>query len=44
MRRTSTNPNLHFHEVPGKSHFSVLAPTNRLIAAKILKDTGPLAT
>jgi hypothetical protein len=27
--------------VPGKGHFSVLAPTNELIASKILDGTDP---
>lgn len=40
MRRASTNPNLHFLPVQGATHFSVLAPANRLLAAKILADTG----
>jgi Prolyl oligopeptidase family len=31
---------VEFHRVPGKSHFSVLAPITRLVAAKILADTG----
>ena len=41
MARQSKNPRLHFFEVKGASHFSVLGPTNRLIAEKLLKDTGP---
>ena len=41
MAQASKNPLAHFHEVPGKDHFSVLAPTNRLIAGKIVTDTGP---
>jgi len=41
MARTSTNPNVHFFAVDGADHFNILAPTNRLIAAKILRDTGP---
>ena len=41
MKAGSSNPNLHFYEVPGRTHFSVLAPTNALIAKKILADAGP---
>ena len=43
MARSSQNPKLHFHPVKGANHFSVLAPTNRLIAQKILRDDGPTA-
>lgn len=41
MARSSTNPKVHFLAVRGASHFSILAPTNRLIADKILRDDGP---
>ena len=41
MERAANNPKARFFVVKGASHFSVLAPTNRLIAEKILKDTGP---
>jgi acetyl esterase/lipase len=41
MARASTNPLAHFHPVRGANHFSLLAPTNRLIASKILRDDGP---
>jgi hypothetical protein len=41
MQRASTNPQLHFHAVRGAGHFSILAPTNTLIARKILEDSGP---
>ncbi len=40
MKRVSTNPQVHFLEVKGADHFSVLAPTNELIAKRILSDTG----
>jgi dipeptidyl aminopeptidase/acylaminoacyl peptidase len=40
MARTSKNPMVHFLEVSGKDHFGTLAPTNRLIAAKVLRDDG----
>jgi acetyl esterase/lipase len=41
MSQASTNPLIHFLPVKGLSHFSILAPTNELIAAKILRDDGP---
>jgi dienelactone hydrolase len=41
MARASTNPLIHFLVVRGATHFSTLAPTNRLIAAKVLRDDGP---
>jgi hypothetical protein len=40
MQRTSTNPQLRFHEVRGADHFSILAPMTGLLAEKILQDTG----
>jgi dipeptidyl aminopeptidase/acylaminoacyl peptidase len=40
MARSSTNANAHFVPVRGASHFSILAPTTRLIADKILHDDG----
>jgi acetyl esterase/lipase len=40
MSRASTNPQLHFLPIPGANHFSLLGPANRVIAAKILRDTG----
>jgi dipeptidyl aminopeptidase/acylaminoacyl peptidase len=40
MARASTNSKAHFFPVKGASHFSILAPTNRLIAQKILRDEG----
>jgi dipeptidyl aminopeptidase/acylaminoacyl peptidase len=41
MARSSTNPNAHFLAVRGANHFSILAPANRLIAERILRDVGP---
>jgi dipeptidyl aminopeptidase/acylaminoacyl peptidase len=41
MARASTNPKAHFLPVRGADHFSLLAPTTRLIAARILRDDGP---
>ncbi len=41
MARASTNPLIHFLPVKGVDHFSILAPTNALIATKLLRDDGP---
>lgn len=41
MARASTNPLAHFFPVKGFDHFSILAPVNEIIAAKILRDRGP---
>jgi dipeptidyl aminopeptidase/acylaminoacyl peptidase len=40
MKQMSKNSNVHFVEVRGGTHFDILAPLNKLIAQKILKDTG----
>jgi acetyl esterase/lipase len=37
----SKNPLAHFYPVKGASHFNILAPTNHVLASKILRDTGP---
>ncbi len=44
MARATKNPSLHFLEVKAADHFSVLAPVNKLIAAKLMQDTGPTCT
>lgn len=41
MRATAKNPQVSFFDVAGATHFSILDPTNRLLAAKITADTGP---
>ena len=41
MSQSLTNPKVHFLTVTGAGHFNILAPTNRLIAEKILRDDGP---
>jgi dipeptidyl aminopeptidase/acylaminoacyl peptidase len=41
MQSASKNPRLRFHVVNGADHFSILAPTTRTLAAKVLKDQGP---
>jgi dienelactone hydrolase len=40
MARATTNPMVHFVVASGGNHFNILAPTNTLIAAKILADQG----
>ncbi len=40
MSRATTNPMVHFLPARGASHLNVLAPTNALIARKILADQG----
>jgi alpha/beta superfamily hydrolase len=41
MSRASQNPLLHFYPIPRMSHFSVLSPGTRVVAAKVARDTGP---
>lgn len=41
MERVSANPKIRFYAVKGADHVSVLAPTVRLIARRILSDDGP---
>jgi acetyl esterase/lipase len=41
LASASRNPKVKFFEVANTNHFAVLAPTNRLIATKLLRDTGP---
>ncbi len=41
MARSSNNPQVQFFPVKGATHFSILAPTTRLIAEKVLRDDGP---
>jgi dipeptidyl aminopeptidase/acylaminoacyl peptidase len=41
LKGLCTNAQVHFLPVRGASHFSVLAPTNQLVAKKILADDGP---
>jgi acetyl esterase/lipase len=40
MARNSKNSNVHFLPARGADHFSILFPTTRLIAQKILRDDG----
>ncbi|HET9657016.1 MAG TPA: prolyl oligopeptidase family serine peptidase [Kineosporiaceae bacterium] len=41
LKSRNTSPLAHFHPVEGYTHFSVLGPVNRLIAQKIVADSGP---
>lgn len=41
LNKYSTSPLVHFVEIRGATHFTALAPTNEIIAGKILADTGP---
>ena len=41
FQELSTNSNLHVYRIEGTTHFSILAPVNRLLAQKVLGDTGP---
>ena len=41
MAQASKNPLTHFVEVKRANHFGILAPTTRLIAAKVIADIGP---
>ena len=43
LEHATHNPNIHFEPVQGVDHFSVLAPTNQLIARKVQADTGTTA-
>ncbi|MDB5321446.1 MAG: Alpha/beta hydrolase family protein [Phycisphaerales bacterium] len=40
LEQASQNPRVHFAGVQGASHFSILQPVTRLIAGKIIADTG----
>ncbi|MCL2337910.1 MAG: prolyl oligopeptidase family serine peptidase [Firmicutes bacterium] len=40
MEKATQNKNIHFFKVNGTDHYGTLAPITRLLAAKILKDTG----
>jgi hypothetical protein len=40
MAQAPASPSVHFHPVRNADHYSTLAPMNRLIARKILADTG----
>lgn len=41
IARLSNNPQVHAQPVKGVNHFSILYPVTRVIARKILDDTGP---
>ncbi len=44
MAKASKNPKVKFFEIAKAGHFEVLEPTNKLIAAKILSDTGKVCS
>lgn len=41
MKRHSKNAQVHFITARGTDHFGILAPTNQLLAQKVLADNGP---
>ena len=41
LQRANANPLVHVVPVRGADHFTILAPTNRAIAAAVLRDNGP---
>ena len=43
MQRSCINPLVHFLPVQGATRFSVLVPTNQLIARKNIGDEGPMS-
>lgn len=40
IERASKNDNIHCYVIEGQDHFSVLAPLTRVVAQKIIADTG----
>ena len=40
LAKASTNVQVHFVTIQGATHFATLAPTNELLAKKIVQDTG----
>ncbi len=42
MAKANRNPAIKFYPVPKATHFSDIQPVSKLIAAKILRDTGPI--
>lgn len=40
LEEASQNPLVRFHAIPGGTHFTILEPMTRLVAAKILADRG----
>lgn len=44
MAASASNPLAHFFIVAGADHFSVLSPATKMLAGKILADTGPTPT
>ncbi|MFL5342865.1 MAG: alpha/beta hydrolase family protein [Gemmataceae bacterium] len=44
MARGNSNPKVQFLPVRGATHFSILAPVTKLLATKVLADSGPTCT
>lgn len=44
MATRNANPKVQFFEVKGGNHFDILAPINRLLAEKVLRDDGLTCT
>ena len=43
MAQAPNNTQVHFIEIENSDHFATLAPTNEIIAQKILQDTGTVS-
>ena len=43
MAQAPSNPQIHFIEIENRDHFATLAPMNKIIAEKILKDTSTVS-
>ncbi len=41
LSNTSPNPEVHYDLVKGANHFSIIAPLTKLLAAKVVADSGP---
>ena len=44
MAQSPNNPQIHFIEIENSDHFATLAPTNEIIAQKIIQDTGTVSS
>jgi len=41
MARNSSNGNVHFYPVRGADHFSIIGPVTKIIAKRVVQDSGP---
>ncbi|BCU78808.1 prolyl oligopeptidase family serine peptidase [Luteolibacter sp. LG18] len=41
LAKASRNPEIRFEPVSGVNHFSILSPVTRLLAKKVIEDSGP---